>query len=79
MGPDIVVVGDPFGDEAAGVRQPEKQGLVEELVPHAAIEALAEAILHRLRVSELPGSMSCHSTLASFAQARIAFEVNPVP
>jgi len=48
MGPDLVVVGHPFCDEAAGVGQPEKQGLIEEFVPHAAVEALAEAVLHRL-------------------------------
>ena len=30
------------------MRQPEKQGLVEEFIPHAAIGALAEAVLHGL-------------------------------
>jgi hypothetical protein len=39
VGPDLVVVGDPFGDEAAGMGRPEKQGLVEEFIPHAAVEA----------------------------------------
>lgn len=55
MRPALVVVGDPAGDRLARVIQAEEQALVEKLVAHAAIEALAETVLHRLsRRDEMP-------------------------
>ena len=48
MRPCRVVVGDPCADELAGVIEIDEQGLVEELVAHPAVEALDEAVLHRL-------------------------------
>ena len=44
--PDIVV-GDPVGDLGAGVVEIEKQGLVQLLIAHPAIEGLDVAVLHR--------------------------------
>src|SRR3954451_8227859 len=48
MWPRRVVVVDPFGKRAAGVVEAEEQALVEELVAHAAVEALDVAVLHGL-------------------------------
>ena len=55
MRPLEIVVGDPVGDLGAGVVEIEEQGLVEQLVTHPAVEALNEAVLHRLsRRDEVP-------------------------
>src|ERR1700688_4376841 len=52
-----------------------EQALIEKLVAHAAVEALTEAVLHRLSWrNEMPQTiwLSC-------AQASLALEVNSVP
>lgn len=50
-----VVVGNPNRDLRAGVVEVEEQRLIEKLVAHAAVEALGEAVLHRLaRRDEVP-------------------------
>ena len=56
----IPVVGaNPSGDGGAGVIEVVKQRLVEEFVPHPAVEGLADANLHRLaRSDEVPGDTS---------------------
>ena len=43
----VVVVG-PDRNFGPGVIEAEEQGFVEKLIPHPAVEALAEAVLHRL-------------------------------
>ena len=53
-----VVVVDPVRDLFPCVIEPEKQALVEKLVAHAAVEALAKAVLHRLsRRNEMPDDL----------------------
>lgn len=42
------MVGNPGRDLGAGIVEIEEQGLVEQLVAHAAVEALDRAVLHRL-------------------------------
>ena len=54
--PVVVIIG-PIGDAGSGVIEAEEQGFIEKLVPHPAIEALTEAVLHRLaRRDEVPGN-----------------------
>ena len=48
MWPRGVVVGDPVGNELAGMCQVAKQCLSQELVPHPTVEAFDEAVLHGL-------------------------------
>ena len=48
MGPCGVVVGDPGRNQVAGMGEVAEQRLVQELVPHPAVEAFHETILHRL-------------------------------
>ena len=48
MGPRGVVVIDPGRDQIAGMGEVAEQRLVQELVPHPAIEAFHETVLHRL-------------------------------
>ncbi len=48
MGPRGVVIGNPGGDQIADVGEVAKQRLVQKLVPHPAVEAFNEAVLHRL-------------------------------
>src|SRR5436305_5860112 len=48
MWPSLVVVIDPIRDPGSGMIEAEEQALVEKLVAHAPVEALAEAVLHRL-------------------------------
>src|SRR5690606_4027738 len=43
-----VVIADPFANRAAGMAEAEEQRLIEQLIPHPAVEALDECILHRL-------------------------------
>lgn len=43
-----VVVGPPFFDQPAGLRQIGEQVLVEALVAQPTVERLNEAVLHRL-------------------------------
>src|SRR5262245_28597330 len=50
-----VVVGDPCRNLGLGVFEIEEQRLVQELVAHAAVEALDEGVLDRLaRRNEVP-------------------------
>ena len=44
----MVVVATPCADQSAGVWQAVEQVLVQTLVPEPAVEALDEAVLHRL-------------------------------
>ena len=54
--PITVEVSEPAGEHGAGMVDPEEQGLVEELVPQASLEALADPVLHRLSgCDEVPG------------------------
>src|SRR5476649_2681894 len=46
--PPLVVIVDPVRDLGPGMIEAEEQALVEKLVAHAAVETLAEAVLHRL-------------------------------
>ena len=48
MRPCGVVVLDPRGDHLAGLIEREEQCLIQQLVPHLAIEALDVAVLHGL-------------------------------
>src|SRR5918994_1835556 len=50
--------GVPGRDGLAGVVEAEEQRLVQELVSHAPVEALADAVLHRLaRCDEVPSDL----------------------
>ncbi len=69
------VAHDPFGDGFAGVVGAEEQGLVEECVPHPAVERLGGGV-SRIR---FPGAMQCQFTCGFLARARTAFDLNPVP
>lgn len=44
----LVVVDDPFRDLCPCMREAKEKRLVEKLIAHAPVEALAESILHRL-------------------------------
>ena len=69
-----VVVAGPVRDLCPGMIEAEEQALVEKFVSHAAIEALAEAVLHRLsRRDEMPDDR------VVVRPGRMAFEVNSVP
>ena len=48
MQPVLGVISDPAGGGGRGVVEAEEQGLVEEFVPHSAVERLADAVLLRL-------------------------------
>ena len=48
VGPFGVIVGDPGSDQVAGMGDVAEQGLVQKLVPHPAVEAFDEPVLHRL-------------------------------
>ncbi len=51
-----VVVLDPLGDAGTCVVEAAEQRLVQEFVAHAAVESLADAVLHRLaRRDVVPG------------------------
>jgi hypothetical protein len=49
--PSGVVVLDPLGDRLPGLVEREEQGLVQQLVPHLAIEAFNVAILRKRPVN----------------------------
>jgi hypothetical protein len=54
----LIVIDDPAGDHLARMFEAEKQALVERLVAHPAVEALAEAVLHRFaRRDEMPDDL----------------------
>lgn len=54
----LVVVGDPSSGGGAGMTETEEQGFVQKLVPHPAVEHLADAVLLRLpRRDEVPGDL----------------------
>lgn len=70
----IVVVDDPTGERRSGVVEVAEQRLVEELVPHAAVERFADAVLHgttRRDVVPLDADL--------LRRSRMGFEVNSVP
>ncbi|KIT98651.1 hypothetical protein QU38_02935, partial [Staphylococcus aureus] len=46
--PDVVVIVLPGGEHEPGMGQRREQRLVEAFVPQAPVEALDEAVLHRL-------------------------------
>ncbi len=48
MGPRGVVIGDPGCEQIAGMGEVAKQRLVQKLIPHPAVEAFDETVLHRL-------------------------------
>ena len=48
MRPGRIVIGDPGADDPPCVDHTEEQALVQQLVAHPTVEALAEAVLHRL-------------------------------
>ena len=49
----IVVVDDPTGERRPSMVEVAEQGLVEEFVPHPAVECLADAVLHRSSGSDV--------------------------
>ena len=52
----LVVILSPGGDPGPGMIEAEEQALIEQLVAHPAVEALAKSVLHRLaRCDEAPG------------------------
>ena len=64
-----VVILDLGCDLDPGMSMAEEQGLVEQLVAHATIEALAEAVLHRLARRDI---MSLDAELSAPCQHRVA-------
>jgi hypothetical protein len=77
MRPMVVVIGDPRCNPILRASaKPSEQALsFSKLVAHAPVEALHEAVLHRLaRRDEVPGDAR-----ASSLHFSIAFEVNSVP
>ena len=48
MGPSGVGVGHPSRDQITGMGEVAERRFVQELVPHPAIEAFDEGVLHRL-------------------------------
>src|SRR5712675_2440895 len=53
----LVVIVSPVCDLDPGMIEAEEQALIEKLVPHPAIEALTEAVLHGFaRRDEVPGN-----------------------
>jgi hypothetical protein len=69
--PLLVVIGDPTRDPGAGMVEAEEQALVEKLVAHSAVEALAEPVLHGLAWRDERRFWA--------VQASMALEVNSVP
>lgn len=53
VGPDVVVVVAPVGQDAPGMSQGREQGLVQAFVPQAVVEALHEGVLGRLARRDL--------------------------
>ena len=72
MRPTLVVIGNPGRDGRSGVIEAEEQRLVQELVAHAPVEALADAVLHRLAGRD----EVCQAIQFSLVQPSMAFEVN---
>lgn len=70
----LVEIVSPVRDLCPGMIEAEEQALIEKVVPHPAVEALAESVLHGLaRCDEV------QTILFSCAQASTAFDVNTVP
>src|SRR6516162_4147017 len=69
----LIVVSDPAGNRLAHMIEIEEQALVEKFVAHAAVEALAESVLHRPpRRDEMPDDPvsrcgGCFSAIAGLA------------
>jgi hypothetical protein len=47
MRPPVVIISDPARHAGSSVSEIDEQRLVQELVGHAAVKALDEAVLHR--------------------------------
>ncbi len=74
MGPRGVVVCDPGRNQIANAGQIAEQRLVQNLVPHPAVEAFDKAVLHWFaRRDVVP------LTLCSEQDFKTAFDVNSVP
>src|SRR5688500_5301528 len=70
-----IEVGHPASEHGAGVVETEEQGLVQEFVPQPALEALADAVLHRLAWrDEVPGYL----VLACPGEHRVRGELGAV-
>ena len=67
-----VVVFHPGRDLDAGMGQADEQGLVQQFVAHAAVEALHVAVLHRSARSDV---MPLHADLPAPCQHGIAGEL----
>lgn len=68
-----IVVGHPVrDDDGAGMVEPVKQRLVQELVAHLRVDGLADPVPH----IGSPGEMKCPATPAASVQPNIAFKVN---
>jgi len=70
----LVVITDPAREHRAGVIKVAEQRLVQQLIAHAAVEGLADPVLHRLA-----RAVKCQLTFASSAQVSMALDVNSVP
>lgn len=70
-----VVVGDPNGDQFAGMGQVATQRLVQELVPHPAVEAFDKAVLHVLSVRDV---VSFDLVFGAPLQDRVRRQFRPV-
>ena len=70
-----IVVSRPGGDYDPGVGQVAEHGLVEQLVPHSAVEALHEAVLHRLARRDV---VPLDPALLLPLQDRVRGELGPV-
>jgi hypothetical protein len=73
-----VVVGDPAREAGPGVVETAEQRLVQKLVRHAPVEALADAVLHGARIGFRP--VEAHSSTSVYgvthrAEIRIEFSV----
>ena len=58
MGALMIVIGDPVRNLFPSVIEPEKQRIVQQLVAHTTVEALAKAVLRWLsRCDEMPDDL----------------------
>jgi len=73
--PPVVVISHPRGNPRPRIGKPAEQAFVQELVAHAAVERLHEAVLHRLaRRDEVPGDTG---RLAPGQLAELMVEFDP--
>jgi len=73
--PDVIIIVPPGHEHEAGMRQRREQGLVNAFVTQAAVEALDEAVLHRLPRRDI---MPFDLTLLRPAQDRRRGQFGPV-